>query len=162
MGNITENRLNQTLSEATVTEINNAIAQVNQLLPEGSLTDDQRNSLKSIDVDNKVFVEDALNELQINGSGIIPAFVSAQNITNDLTLFNQLEIIESGLNTLAQKVSDLKRIVGDEAYTGGLTIYRLFEGANNAGINQAKQSYEKLKVRFVSQRNVGRPVETEI
>ena len=162
MGNITENKLNLVITPADLTAINTSIAAINAKLPAGSLTDDQRMNLKSINVDNKVFVEDAIVEMTVNGAGLLPAFLNATHLQNDITLFNQLETIESGLNTLLQRVSDLKRIAGDEAYTGGFTVYRIFESANSAGLNQAKQPYEKLRARFNTQGNAGRPAPTEI
>lgn len=157
MGNITENKLNMIISAVDLTAINTNIASISAKLPVGSLTDDQRMNLKAINVDNKIFVEDALTELTVNGQGLFPAFINADNIKNDITLFNQLETIESGLNTLLQKISDLKRIAGDEAYTGGLMVYRIFESANTAGMNSAKQPYEKLRARFITQGGNGRP-----
>lgn len=157
MGNITENKINQILTAADIAAISTSIAAIDAKLPKGSLTDDQRANLKAINVDNKVFVEDAITEIIANGAGIIPTFISAVNIQNDITLFDQLDAVESSLNTLLRKISDIKRIVGDEGYTGGLVAYHLFEGANLAGINTAKESYEKLKVRFNNQGGNGRP-----
>lgn len=162
MGNITENKLNLVITAADLTAINTSIAAIGLKLPAGSLTDDQRMNLKSINVDNKVFVEDAIVEMTVNGAGIMPAFLNVVNLQNDITLYNQLDTIESGINTLLQRISDLKRIAGDEAYTGGLMVYRIFESANSAGINQAKQSYEKLSARFNAQGNAGRNAEPEI
>ena len=162
MGNITENKLNLIIAAADLAAINTNIAAINSKLPAGSLTDEQRMNLKSINVDNKVFVEDAITEMTVNGAGIMPAFLNAANLQNDITLYDQLDTVESGLNTLLQRISDLKRIAGDEAYTGGLTVYRIFESANSAGLNQAKQPYEKLRARFNAQGNAGRGSETEI
>lgn len=162
MGNITENKLNIVITVADLAAINTNIAAINSKLPAGSLTDDQRMNLKSINVDNKVFVEDAIVEMTVNGTGIMPAFLNATHLQNDITLYDQLDTIESGINTLKQRISDLKRIAGDEAYTGGLMVYRIFESANSAGLNQAKQPYEKLRARFNAQGNAGRAPQTEI
>ena len=162
MGNITENKLNTVIAAADLAAISTNIAAINSKLPAGSLTDEQRMNLKSINVDNKVFVEDAITEMTVNGAGIMPAFLNAANLQNDITLYDQLDTVESGLNTLLQRISDLKRIAGDEAYTGGLTVYRIFESANSAGLNQAKQPYEKLRARFNAQGNAGRDSETEM
>jgi len=162
MGNITENKLNLILIATDLAAINTNIAAINSKLPAGSLTDEQRMNLKSINVDNKVFVEDAITEMTVNGAGIMPAFLNAANLQNDITLYDQLDTVESGLNTLLQRISDLKRIAGDEAYTGGLMVYKIFENANSAGLNQAKQPYEKLRARFNAQGNSGRDSETEI
>ena len=156
MGNITENKLNTTITAADLAAISTNIAAINSKLPAGSLNDEQRMNLKSINVDNKIFVEDAITEMTVNGAGIMPAFLNAANLQNDITLYDQLDTIESGINTLLQRISDLKRIAGDEAYTGGLTVYRIFESANSAGLNQAKQPYEKLKARFNAQGSAGR------
>jgi hypothetical protein len=90
MSNITENRLNTVLAAADIAAINTAITAITAKLPAGSLDDDQRHVLKSIDVNNKVFVEDTLIELGISGAGIIPAFINPAFIQNDLTLFEQL------------------------------------------------------------------------
>ncbi len=162
MGNITENKLNTVITAADIAIINASIAAINSKLPAGSLTDEQRMNLKSINVDNKIFVEDAITEMTVNGAGIMPAFLNAAHLQNDIMLYDQLDAIESGINTLLQRIADLKRIAGDEAYTGGLTVYKLFESANNAGLNQAKQPYEKLSTRFNAQGNAGRPAKTEI
>jgi len=162
MGNITENKLNTVIIAADLAAISTSIAAINSKLPEGSLTDEQRMNLKSINVDNKIFVEDAITEMTVNGTGIMPAFLNAANLQNDITLYDQLDTIESGINTLLQRISDLKRIAGDEAYTGGLTVYRIFESASSAGLNQAKQPYEKLRARFNAQGSSGRPAQTEL
>ena len=69
MSNITENRLNTVLAAADIAAINTAITAITAKLPAGSLDDDQRHVLKSIDVNNKVFVEDTLIELGISCAG---------------------------------------------------------------------------------------------
>lgn len=74
MGNITENKLNAVISAVDIAAINTSIATINAKLPAGSLTDEQRNNLKAINVDNKVFVEDAIVEMTVNGAGVLPAF----------------------------------------------------------------------------------------
>jgi hypothetical protein len=155
MSNITENRLNTTIVAADVTAINAAIATITTKLPTGSLDETQRANFKSIDVDNKVFVEDAITELTISGSGIIPAFINSAFIQNDLTLFEQLDAVEASLENLLQKISDLKRIAGHEAYSAAQTVYKIYDAANQAGIPGAKQAYDKLKVRYDAQGNNG-------
>lgn len=151
MSNITENRLNTTILPADISIINNSIAAIAAKLPAGSLTPEQRITLLSMDVENKVFVEDCINEIGISGNGIIPPFITAANIQNDVTLFEQLDIIDAGLQNLVQKVSDLKRIAADEAMTASNAIYKVYEMANEAGIAGAKQGYDKLKARYARQ-----------
>ncbi len=158
MGNLTENRIDMVLTDVAITEIKDSISAIGDQLPAGSLTDDERSSYKAIDVNNKIFVEDVINELGISGAGIIPAFIKPVHIKNDFTLFEQLDAIESNMTNVLRKVSDLKRIAGSEAYDYSLTVYRIYESANLAGIPGAKESYDKLKVRFESQNaGAGRP-----
>jgi hypothetical protein len=148
MSNINENRLNTTLTPAAVTAINTGLATITAQLPAGTLTDEERNSYNAIDVNNKIFVEDTLTEMAISSAGIIPPFLNIAVIQTDFTLFEQLDAIESGITNLLRKVSDLKRICGSESYNYSLAVYRIYESANFAGISGAKESYEKLKVRF--------------
>ncbi len=151
MGNLTENRLNEVIDPAVVTTINTAIGDIESNLPTGSLDDEQRKSYAAIDVNNKVFTEDVLAEMQNNGASIIPPFLSSALLTNDLQLFEQLDDMESRLANAMRKVSDLKRIAGHEAYSMALSVYRIYDAANQAGIPGAKESYEKLKTRFENQ-----------
>jgi hypothetical protein len=161
MGNLTENKLNTVITAADLTTINASITTITSKLPTGSLTDEQRASLKAIDVANKVFVEDVITEIGVSGTGIIPTFINPTFIQNDLTLFTQLDGIEANLLNLLQKISDLKRICGDEGYSMGLSAYKIYDAANQAGIPGAKQAYDKLKVRFDAQgTGAGRPANT--
>ncbi|MBC7523980.1 MAG: hypothetical protein H7239_06040 [Flavobacterium sp.] len=151
MSNLTQNRLNVTLTPANMTAIKVAIDTVATQLPAGSLTDEERGSFRAIDVNNKVFVEDVITEMAISGAGIIPPFLSAAIIQTDFTLFGQLDSIESNLLGVLRRVTDLKRICGSEGYDNGLAVYKIYEAAAMAGIPGAKESYEKLRQRFEGQ-----------
>ena len=151
MANLTENKLNTIISAADLATIATSINTIASKLPAGSLTDDQRLSFKGIDIENKIFVEDVITELQVSGTGIIPVYINSSFIQNDLALFEQLDGVETNLKNVLQKISDLKRIAGDEAYGMALATYRMYDGANQAGISGAKQSYDKLKMRFDAQ-----------
>ena len=163
MANLTQNRLNVILTPAAVTTTNTAIAAIAAQMPAGSLTDEERNSFRSIDVNNKIFVEDTITEMGISGAGIIPPFLNSGIIQNDLTLFEQLDAIESNITNVLRRVSDLKRICGSEGYDNALAVYRIYEAASLAGIPGAKESYTKLNARF-SSNNGGnaRPVSENI
>ena len=87
MANLTQNRLNVILTPAAVTTTNTAIAAIAAQMPAGSLTDEERNSFRAIDVNNKIFVEDTITEMGISGAGIIPPFLNSGNIQNDLTVW---------------------------------------------------------------------------
>ncbi len=159
MSNLTENRLNTTISAADLTAINTALATVLAKLPAISLNDDQRKAMKSIDVDNKVFAEDAIYQINSNGAGVIPAYVSAAAMQTDLALYEQADQIKATLTSIMQRVDDIRQVTGDELYTAALTSYRLFESASAAGVPNAKTGYEALKVRFAGQ---GRRADSEV
>jgi hypothetical protein len=157
MANITDNRINQTISPADLTAISAAITNLNASLSFlQALTDPERDALLSLDVDNKVFVDDAFDEMTNNGA-ILPAFINTGYLKNDITLFEQLDSLESELRNLLSRISDTKRLAGHEAYVMSLTAYNLYGMATNAGIPGAKQSYDRLKVRFAGQGRTSQP-----
>ncbi|HAT64863.1 MAG TPA: hypothetical protein DCS66_09705, partial [Flavobacteriaceae bacterium] len=95
MSNLTENRLDQVLDATTFTDLLSAVATLEGLLPEGSLDDEQRTSYRAINVNNKVFTEDVLTEMQGSGSAILPPYLSSTSLSNDLQLFEQLDQVDS-------------------------------------------------------------------
>lgn len=153
MSNLTENRVDTVLTDADEAAINTAVDTINSKLPAGSLDEEQRSNFKSMDVENKIFVQDAITEFTISGDGILPGFLKKEFIEHDLKLYEQLDVVEAKLQNSMRKVSDLKRICGHEAYSAALTVYKIFEAANFAGIPGAKQAYDKLKTRFDAQGN---------
>ena len=162
MSNLTENRIDTVLTDVQMESINTAVQQIIALLPAGSLSEDQRLSLKAIDVNNKIFVEDVLTELSAGGADLMPSFINSQSVQNDLQLFEQMDKVETQLKNVLQRVSDLKRLAGDEAYSMSLAFYRIIVAANSAGIPGAKPSYDKLKARFDSQGSSGRTEEATV
>ncbi|WP_339834974.1 hypothetical protein [uncultured Flavobacterium sp.] len=164
MSNLSENRINVTLTAADVTAINTSIATILSKVPTNTtLTDEQRLGYNAINVANKVFAEDCLAEAQQSGTGILPGFVNIANMQSDMNVFNQLDQAESALNNALQRVADAKRIAGHEAYGQATVIYAAFKNANESGIANAKASYDKLKVRFDAQGNsTGRTQNNEV
>lgn len=151
MGNISENKINVVIPPADITMYNTSIAAIAGKVPNISLTPEQRDGMLSIDVENKVFVEDVINEIGISGVGILPPFITAANVQSDLTLFEQMDVLEAGLLNLLQKVKDVKLTASDEAMSVSNTVYKMYEMAHNAGILSAKQGYEKLRERYRKQ-----------
>ena len=164
MSNLSENKINVTLAVADVTAITDAVNTILSKVPGNTtLTDEQRLSYNAINVANKVFADDCLTEAQGNGSGILPGFINLTHLQNDLTVFEQLDQIESALNNTLQRIADAKRIAGHEAFGQANVIYNAFKTANENGIANAKSSYDKLKARFEAQGNSsGRPVDKQI
>ena len=148
MANITLNRLSTTISPADLTTVNNAgetIATTLSFLI--ALTEEERSSLFSLNVNNKVFVEEALEEAQNNGS-ILPAYINVAELEKDLTLFNQLGDILSFVRNMLSKLEDTQRLAGHECYATSLAIYQMYKSAAEAGIPGAAASYERLRERF--------------
>ena len=129
MSNLSENRINVVITPADITAINTSVNTILSKIPANTtLTDEQRLSYNAINVANKVFAEDCLIEAQLNGAGILPGFVSLPNMQNDLTVFDQLDQMESALNNA-------------------------FRTANDSSIANAKASVDKLKPRYEAQGN---------
>lgn len=159
MGNLTINRLNTTIAAGDLAIITNALNTIVDQLPEGSLTDEERNTYAAIEVDNKIFTEDCVTELAINGAAIMPAYINVPNLVTDFTLFEQLDTIKSGIMQVLRRVEDLQRIAGKESYDTALQVYRHYAAASDAGIPGAKESYDKLKMRY---KGNGRPTDEPI
>ena len=149
MANISTNLLDVILSPAEQGTIQTAITTIDTTLDpvEHTLTDEERSSLLSLDVSNKVFAEQALEEAVNNGS-MLPTAVNTTFLKNDLQLYDQLDGIESQLENVLRKVKDAKRVAGHEAYAMSLTIYTLFRSLAAVGVAGAQQSADRLGERF--------------
>lgn len=150
MSNVNVNRLNQVYLPADITLMKNNAASTASKIPAGAtLTDEERNtSGKDIDVENKVFVEDTLYELGLNGASIMPVWLNASSIVTDFTFFEQSDEIQTIYENLLLRISDAKRIAGREAFDAALKAYGQYQKAAEAGVPGAQASYDKLKVRF--------------
>ncbi len=145
---ITSNRLSVTLTPAAITAIKTAIATVNTQLPFLlGLTSAERKAIPKIDVNNKVFVEDALTAIN-NNTGILPSYINATEIGKDLELFEQLDELVQLVGQLYDKLKDTQMLAGSEAYVSSLVAYKLFASAADAGLPGADSIYNQLKQRF--------------
>lgn len=151
MANITVDLVNDTISTADQTTISTAIANLNTALNAyvHPLTDEERDTLLSLDVNNKVFVEETINEITNNGA-VLPPAISLSHLQNDLDLFNQLDSIESQLMNVLNRVRDTKRIAGHEAYAMALATYTIYKSLANAGVDGTRESAQRLGERFAS------------
>jgi hypothetical protein len=149
MANISTNLLDVVLTPAEQVTIQTAITSIDTTLDpvEHTLTDEERASLLSLDVSNKVFAEEALEEAVNNGS-MLPAAVNTTFLKNDLELYDQLAVIESQLENVLRKVKDAKRVAGHEAYAMALTVYTLYRSLAAVGVAGAQQSADRLGERF--------------
>lgn len=152
MANITNNLLNTTIPVIDLGIVQTSITTLSTTLDPvlRALTDEEREALFSLNVNNKVFVDEALVEINTNGA-ILPSAVSAALLDSDLTLFNQLSAIETQVENFLKRIKDTKRLAGHEAYAMSLTIYTLYKALAAVGIEGAQQSADKLGERFVQQ-----------
>lgn len=149
MANISTNLLNAVLTATEQTAVQAAITTIGTTLApvQHPLTDEERASYLALDVNNKVFSEDALEEATVNGA-MLPTAVNVTHLSNDLELYDQLDGIESQMENELRKVKDAKRVVGHEAYAMALTIYTLFRSLAAVGVPGAQQSADRLAARF--------------
>jgi hypothetical protein len=154
MANLTFNRIDTVISEATITSIKTNLQHISSQLPAYGLTADEKKSFRGMDVANKAFVEDCINLLRSNGAQTMPSYIKIENIISDLNLFEQLNELKLILKQVMNKVDAAQRIAGKEAYDIALQVYKLYEAASQSGVAGSKTSFEQLNQRF--KKNTGR------
>ncbi|CAM3825264.1 hypothetical protein FLBR109950_03465 [Flavobacterium branchiophilum] len=151
MPNLQNNRLNITATPAQITAVKAALQTINTNLPFLiGLTTEERVALPAIDVNNKVFTEDAINAA-INNPTLVPAYIALPNLQADLTLFSQLDELYTMVNQLAEKLDDTKLIAGSEAFNGARLFYKACQSAAEAGVPGADTIVQQLGSRFANQ-----------
>jgi hypothetical protein len=148
MGNLTYNRIDTTISEASINSIKTNLQHIISLLPAYSLTADEKKSFRGMDAANKAFTEDCINQLRSNGAETMPSYIKIDNLIADLKLFEQLDILKSMLDQVMSQVNAAQRLAGKEAYDTALKVYELYETAAKSGVPGSKTSFELLNQRF--------------
>lgn len=156
------NRLSKTLTQAEIDSLRAAFTTIETILPWlVGLTNAEKIAIPKMNDSNKTFTEDAQTGLIINAD-IFPAYIKADEMAKDVTLYSQLDEFVQRSHKLAEKLSDTQTLAGSEAYITALAVYRLAESAAIAGIPGADTLYSQLKQRFVGQGNSGTtPTTTE-
>ena len=158
MSNLNPNRLNLTYLAADMTLMKaNANATIAKIPAGSTLTEEERASGGDINVDNKIFVDDTLNELKSNGAAIMPAWFSIPNLANDVAFFDQSEELISLYQNIILRLKDAQRIAGREALISARKAYEQYKSAADGGVAGAQSSYDKLKVRF--EKSAGAPTQ---
>lgn len=149
MSNITQNLLDLTLDQATLTSIKDHITAIEAVLPSKGLTPDQRKKYRSLDVRNLGFVQDVVKvKNNIDASALLPTILQNDNIDNDLVLFKQVNELRSRLLQLVSLLTDIERIVAHEAYSNALAYYKMFQMGAKVGAPNAQTALEQLAWRF--------------
>ena len=153
MANLTNNRIDLVVKDAEITAVKDAMQTINDQLPFLiGLTIEERESLNAIDVDNKIFAEDAFNS-GLNNPDMLSKYISVEAMQSDLTLFDQLDELVGMAKQLLEKLEDTKLLAGSEAYTSALSLYKMFIGAADAGVPGADSIVQLLRQRFTSKGN---------
>ena len=149
MANISQNLVNVTLSDAEAAAVNTALQTLLDTLSPHlhTLTDMQRNRLQAMNVDNKVFAEQALSEINANGEMLPPA-ISGEALGKDIAYFGRLNSYESQLLNLLQRIRDTKRMAGHEAYAMALAARKMFNSLAETGVPGAQQPADRINQRF--------------
>jgi len=153
MANLTNNRLNIVATEAQITAAKNSLVQFDAQFPFLiGLTVDEKTTLPAINVDNKIFTEDAINAA-VNNMDMLPGYLSVSGVQTDMKLFNQLDELVPMVRKQLEKLEDTRFLAGSEAYTTALMIYKLFGAAAESGIPGADAIVAQLRERFTSNGN---------
>lgn len=149
--NITVNRLDLVLTDPQIAAaIQHFVDLKAGLPPLIGLTADEKKAMPGIDVSNKQWALDCLNEMEQDPS-LLPGFLTPNNVKRDLVLFDQLEVIKVNALDFADRISDTQYMAGAEAYAVCLIYYRILEAAAKAGIAGADERYNRLRARFLGQ-----------
>ena len=153
MANFTNNRLNIVATEAQITAAKNSLVQFDAQFPFLiGLTVEEKTTLPAINVDNKIFTEDAINAA-VNNMDMLPGYLSVSGVQTDMKLFNQLDELVPMVRKQLEKLEDTRFLAGSEAYTTALMIYKLFGAAAESGIPGADAIVAQLRERFTSNGN---------
>lgn len=148
MANLTNNRISITLTAEAEQQVRTGLTMIQEAMPFlVGLTPSERVNLPKINVNNKVFTEDALN-VAANNASLLPPFVKVDEMRNDLVLFEKLDELIVVLKQLLEKLTDTQMLAGSEAYASALAVYKIAGAAADSGIEGAKAVYEQLRERF--------------
>lgn len=151
--NENNNRITSTVSNVAMDAARAAISGLEQSFSMSvGLSPEERMTLPKISVDNRVFVEDALNAMNTpTGASIMPAFLSAASAQIDLDVYEQMDELITRLDAIRAKLADQRTLAGCEAYTTALTFYKLAQAAAGAGIPGVQAVVDALRERFAGQ-----------
>lgn len=148
MSNLQLNRISAVLSDE---QVNQALEQIKSLTTQLpfllGLNNQERVGLTKINRDNKFFVQDTI-EVVKEDSGLLPTYVSLEELRKDYNLYLKLDQIILAIDELRQKLDDTQMLAGSEAYNTSLMVYRMYQLAAQNGIPGADTIYRKLKTRF--------------
>jgi hypothetical protein len=152
MANINVNRVSNTFTTAELTSLGTAHTNYSGIIngKTVTLTKDEEDALPSIDVDNYVFVKDALAVTDAEGLAMLPPAYAAlaPELAKDVTFFEQLDSEENWLMAQLTRVQQTKRVVAAESYKVANVLYNQYQNLADAGVPGAQVRADKLKERY--------------
>lgn len=151
MANIRNNRLDVTIPAQDMAAAQQHFSDLRSLFPFlMGLATGEKATRTGIQVDNKQWVLDCLNEME-QDSSFLPSFLRPNLVKNDIELFEQLEVLRVETMDFLDRLNDTQFLAGAEAYSVCLIYYQILETAARAGIAGADERYNRLKGRFQGQ-----------
>lgn len=148
MSNTPQNKLSAAMSEKDILAVKKSIADIVKSMPFLiGLSEGEKKRMTKMNTANKVFVEDVIKTYD-SIKPILPNFISVDEVSRDLQLFDQLDEVEVQVEELLEKVRSTRRLAGSEAYSSALMIYQLLKTASKAGVPGSAANYSFLKSRF--------------
>ena len=155
MGNITSNRVSETISDAQRVAVIDFLKSVETELPWlVGLTVDERVAIPKVNAANRDFVADAIDIIRQN-PGLFPSYFNAAELEKDFELYNTMNEIIPVAERVLEKLSDTQMLAGSESYISALAAYRLVQGAAKDGVPGTDVLYYRLKERFENQGGKG-------
>lgn len=151
MANPLLNRVDTTLTQQTIQDIQQHLSAILQQLPFLlEITTEEIMRLPKIDVSNHDFVRETLSVLETEPI-MLPQGFSADAVKRDYELYNQLDTLTLRFEQMFKLLTHTRMVAGSEAYQSSLFIYKLVQAYANAGIPGYGALYDRLKTRFLGQ-----------
>lgn len=142
------NRISITISAEAITNIQAAIATIEQNLPTLiNLTKEERHQLPKMGDKTIAFVSKNLEYAKQNAQ-IVPSFLDLAEFEKDVNAVTSINKVLISLQQLVEKLDDTILLSGSEAYSAALVFYNAVKSAAKAGVPGMKTIYDDLQTRF--------------
>lgn len=161
MANISLNRIDVEFDPVDKAKIEAAYDVINDVLDKyaKALTDTERKELSSIDVDNKVFCDDTLDQSSLVKADLNPEGQSmVTRLDKDLNFWDVVNKLYEGRHRqIGQRLEDTRRLVAHESFAGANGLYAIIETFAKMGIEGFQSPYDILKERYQKNGGGGNP-----
>ena len=146
-----ENLISVAFTEAELTQLDQAIANVETLLQGKTinLTPEQRQQYGSIAEQNKLFVNKAKSYME-QYPQFVPPFLDKAEYDRDYAARQQLESRLQKLASVTEQLSDTKILLDFDNYHNSITFYRNMRYLSGENVPGTNVIYDDMKQFFVS------------